>query len=239
MSPWRVADHVENLGQIDLSAVTIPPLLFATMAREELHLGAVGKSMFDLDHVVCVTLGAVHEPASRLGGGQLYLPDGAFPQPERPMPLGSVLFEQPTDVAGPAPTVLGPVGVPIGAVGAAGAGGFTAFDRLLAEAHGNVLVGGHDTRSLEMGTSEDDEPTQFVFVEFTNGIQEIAIESHRESEESGHVEGEQRGHRTPISQRPSEWRSEPVGVVDTQGVAGKGRLIGEILEPYGPLGVIE
>ncbi|MCH8984090.1 MAG: hypothetical protein IH943_08360 [Acidobacteria bacterium] len=44
-------DDLQNLGNVDVYALAVPPLLFAIVACEEPHLGSVGQYVLNLEHV--------------------------------------------------------------------------------------------------------------------------------------------------------------------------------------------
>jgi len=46
-----LSDDLQNLGDIDVFAIPIPPSLFAVVTCEEQDLSPVGKHVLDLDHI--------------------------------------------------------------------------------------------------------------------------------------------------------------------------------------------
>lgn len=69
-----LSDDLQDLGNIDINSVPIPPLLFAVVTCKESDLGAVGQEMFDLDHIRVRALGAVHINSLLLGVATCYCP---------------------------------------------------------------------------------------------------------------------------------------------------------------------
>jgi len=46
-----LSDDLQDLRDVDVLAVPVPPLLLAVVTREKEHLGAVRKDVLDLDHI--------------------------------------------------------------------------------------------------------------------------------------------------------------------------------------------
>jgi len=69
-----LADDLQDLGDVDVDTVLVPPLLLTVVTGEEADLGAVGQEMLDLDHIRLRALGAVHIDSLLLGVGTCYGP---------------------------------------------------------------------------------------------------------------------------------------------------------------------
>lgn len=103
-------NDLQDLGDVDIDTFSIPPLLFAVVAGKEQHLGAVRQDVFNFNYVRLFALGAVHLGPS-LAGDQVTVEER----------LGEdVLFQELSDIATSALSILGPVGVPVGTVGTLG-----------------------------------------------------------------------------------------------------------------------
>ncbi len=72
--------------------------------------------------------------------------------------------------------------------------------------------------AFQMSRRQDQQATQFVFIEIPDCIDEVPIEAHDGS--SDLERGEQAGRRPPVGERPPEWRSHPVGMLAAQQVPG-------------------
>lgn len=98
----------------------------------------------------------------------------------RELPLTQrFFFEQPANILAAAPAAFGPVCVPVRAVGALGAIALATADLLLAEADRRVVPGSDRPGPLKLGAGEDLEPSQIMFVEVLDRIEQVAVESHQ------------------------------------------------------------
>lgn len=59
-SRFVLPDHLQDLGDVDINAVAIPPLLFTVMAEEEKNLRPIGKDVFYFENITFRALRAVH-----------------------------------------------------------------------------------------------------------------------------------------------------------------------------------
>lgn len=73
-----LADDLQDLGNVYIDSIPVPPLLFAVVTGEETDLGSVGQEMFDLDYIRLRALGAVHVVSLLLGGGHMLRPAHAY-----------------------------------------------------------------------------------------------------------------------------------------------------------------
>ena len=51
LSRAMLSDDLQNLRDVDVLAIPVPPSLFAVVTGEEQHLGPIGKDVLDLDHI--------------------------------------------------------------------------------------------------------------------------------------------------------------------------------------------
>lgn len=98
----------------------------------------------------------------------------------QPTPLRQRFFiEKTPDVSTPASPVLGPVGIPIGAVRALGAARLATSNHLLPETHLWFGSGFHDSAPLQLGLGQYAKTSEVVFVEFLDRVEQIAVERHQ------------------------------------------------------------
>jgi len=58
-------DYLQDLGDIEVNPVPIPPLLLAVVTPEEVDLDPIGKEVLDLQDVIMVATRAIHgQPSS-------------------------------------------------------------------------------------------------------------------------------------------------------------------------------
>jgi hypothetical protein len=63
-------------------------------------------------------------------------------------------------------------------VGASSAARLAASHRLLAEVDFGVVVGAESARALELRPGQNEEPTEIVFVQVFDRVEQIAVEGH-------------------------------------------------------------
>lgn len=94
-----------------------------------------------------------------------------------PAPGESVFVEQPADVPRASAATFRPVRIPVRPVGTRNTSALPTSHLALAET--NVgLIGQRDPSAFEPGPGEDEEASEPVFVESTDRVQKVAIETH-------------------------------------------------------------
>src|SRR3990170_8733988 len=165
-----LADDLQDLSDVDVDSLAVPPLFLTVVTGEEADFRAVRQEMFDLDHVRLRALGAVHI------GFRCWL---GWPHATTSPDLRQrALLQQTPDITATPSPLLGPIGVPVRAMGTSGATGLPTSDSLLAEAHLGMIVGDECAGPLQLGPGKDQEASQIMLIEVFDRVEQIAVKCH-------------------------------------------------------------